>query len=158
MQVSPCNDRTVLVDVVVRSDDPIRLQAVDMAFGWNPKDLRLVGISTDNATVPNLIVDIPQIPWDFYGINEQDPPADGDGYFMWLSPLCGCATMIDTDVLGTLVFERISDRISDVYVIPTAGPLYPMDTTVYASEIPGLNMTGNFFGCTVGNCIDFITK
>lgn len=144
-----CITRTCLVDIVLRSEEPIWAHATDIAFSWQSKRMTLVGCEFDRATVGRTIAGVPGLsgmplqPWDFYGANT--PLDDGNGYFMWLGPLTGAAnpTLVDDDIIATLVFEVHSHSATEVRVLESLTANFTVDTAVYAGDVPGLNLVGD---------------
>ena len=51
--------------------------AIDMVLGWDPADLQLLGL-TQSGSVQLLSSQFPSPASDYTGINEVNPPADGD--------------------------------------------------------------------------------
>lgn len=147
----PLYDRftdTVVVDVVVSCPNPIRIVASDIAFEWNPRELTLVDCHDERATVPNLMAGFPPPSWDFYGANETIPPADGNGWGMWLSPLNGIPVVMEKAVLFSFVFEVHSDK-SVVSIAESIDESYPLRTVVYGTDTPALDVTGRIGSCVV---------
>jgi hypothetical protein len=153
-----CITRTCLVDIVLQSDAPIWTHATDIALSWSAKHMTLVGCDLDRATVGNTIAGVPGLsgmplqPWDFYGANT--PLNDGNGYFMWLGPLTGAAnpTMIDNDIIATLVFEVHTQRPTEVRVLESLTADFTVDTAVYAGTVPGLSLVGQLGVCKIAPC------
>lgn len=154
-----CFTRTVAVDIVLRSEDPIWVHAADIAFTWHPKRMTLVDCDLSRMTVGRTVAGVPGIPplpaqpWDFYHINS--PLDDGTGYFMWLGPLTGATnpTLVDDDIIGTLVFEVHSDRASEIRAVDEITATWTLETAVYAGDVPGLNLVGDLGFTKIVPCL-----
>jgi len=152
-----CIGGQVRVDIRLVADEPTWIHAVDLAFEWDPRQLRLVGCDHSDSDVGYTISGVPglsidSMPWDFYGANTS--VEDGDGYFIWLSPLTGAAnpTMISDSVIATLVFERVGSNKTLVSVLDTLTVDYPLHTRVYAGDVPGLDLLDHAHDAKVGGC------
>ena len=148
-----CFTRTVTVDVVVRCDEPTRIVVADVAFTWNPKHLTLVDCHDDRADVLSTLVGFPPASWDFYGANETIPPADGNGWISWLSPLNGIPVYAEDTILMSLVFTYDDDcPKTSVGILECLDVDYPLETVIYGTDVPGVDVTGTLNGCTVRPC------
>lgn len=124
-------------------EDAQRIQAADIVLGWEPADLRLIGL--DNAgAIDTTCSCIPPSAQDYTGANEADPPSDGDAIMWWLGPLTGIPVYISEPALLTTVrFERLRPfESTEVRLIPSVTHAYPATTIVYGSDVPGSNVTG----------------
>lgn len=154
-----CLTRTVAVDIVLRSDEPIWAHAADIAFTWHPKRMTLVDCDLSRMTVGRTLAGVPGLPplpaqpWDYYHINS--PLDDGTGYFMWLGPLTGPSnpTLVDNDIIGTLVFSVHSDLASELRIVEEITATWTLETAVYAGDVPGLNLVGDLGVTKIVPCI-----
>ena len=152
---SHCIGSTVRVDIRLSSSPAMRAHAADILFAWDPAVLRLVGADDAGATVGNILFTIPSgAQGDYAEVNEVVPPADGTGLVWWLCPLNGLPTMIDADIVGSLVFEVVAPFYStSVAIVPTLQPAaYEARTVVYGSDTPGTPVTGSLAPATVYGC------
>jgi hypothetical protein len=138
--------RTAVVDVVVTSDEPLRIVAADIAFAWDARALTLIGCSDERATVGSTLSGLPPASWDFYGANETLPPADGNGWAVWLSPLNGIPVVVEKAVLFSFVFEV--HYKGEVKILPLLVEDYPLRSVVYGTDVPAYEVTG-----TLGSCV-----
>jgi hypothetical protein len=159
--VSDCSTTIVLVDVVLSSGTEEWVHAVDLAFGWNPKKMRLIGFTEDRSEVESTMTGVPGLsmplmPWDFYGVNQS--LSDGDAYMVWLGPLTGAADpqLIRTAVIGTLVFERIDGSKSTVEILETVTHDAELHTSVFAGYVPGLDLFGTGFDARIPACAEVV--
>lgn len=139
----------VSVDVVVSATkNQQRLVATDLVFGWDPEVLEFVGIDNTNGLAAQMSFLPPPPQWDFYGINEQIPPADGTGLYYWLSPLNGIPVYVTTEgsTLTTLKFKVLQCSNTTVDIIPEYTVFHTASTVVYGSDTPGMNVTGTMSG------------
>lgn len=146
---------TVRIDIVAIGDEPQRLVALDLGFSWDPSCLVLQGSSQEVATVNSIVAGLP-CPVDtcsyddFYLLNEASPPADGDGYFVWLGML---GEVIETDkaILGSLWFTMTGDwDVTNVDIITTVekkGSNAPFHTALWGTNVPGLEIQDALIGC-----------
>lgn len=156
-----CMTGRVEVDVVLRSDEPVWVHSVDMAFGWDPKRLALAGCSFDRSGVTHTLAgipglgDLPLLPWDFYGANSD--LRDGNAYLMWLAPLTGSANpqMIENEVIATIQFDRIGDSKTVIEILSEMTVDWPLRTVVYAGPVPGVDLLESTVNAKVAKCGDF---
>lgn len=154
-----CFTRTVSVDIVVRSEEPVWIHAADIAVTWHPRRFELIDCDQSRATIGNTIAGVPGIapvpamPWDYYGANARLD--DGNGYFMWLGPLTGAANAIYVEeaILGTLVFAIVGEGPSEMRVADVLQAVWPLETAVYAGEVPGLDLSGDLGYTKIPPCI-----
>jgi len=153
-----CFSGTVSVEVRLVAEEPTWVHAVDLAFGWDPRELRLVGCSHATDTVGNTLSgipglgDVPLMPWDFYGANAS--LEDGNAYFLWLGPLTGASnpTLITNDVVATLEFERVGNYKTTVSALEVLDIDYPLVTRIYAGDVPGADLLDGSKGAKVAPC------
>lgn len=120
------------------------ISALEVIFEWDETVLRLDGLSTSGG--PGLVFQgFPTT--DYGGLNEADPPQDGDGMYVGLGPL---GTPIQASPSGRLitvfVFEALaSSNSTDVLPVATGGsPL--QGTIVYSGVTPNVEVTGVLSG------------
>lgn len=151
----PASPGRIDVKVVAFAEGGIqqRINAADIVFGWDPQDLRLIGL--DNAgAIDSTCTCIPPAAQDYTECNESDPPSDGDAIMWWLSPLTGIPVNIGEPVLLTTIqFERVRPFAqSTVRLIPGVVHAYPAITKVYGSNVPGTPVTGTLTDVVVDGC------
>jgi hypothetical protein len=133
--------RTAVVDIVASAESSQRIVSADIGFRWDEREMTLISFTDERTTIPFLLVGIPQMPWDFYGLNEADPPADGNGWVMWLSPLNGIPVIEEKAIIGSLVFTVHAEKTT-LSFIDRVRVDYPFRTVVYGTDTPGLDITG----------------
>ena len=128
------------------SDDPEAdqlLSAMDVIFTWDPEYLELLGVSCEDC--PNWV--FAGFPDDPYGLNEEDPPQDGDAMFTVFAPL-GVpvpATPEGTHVTDFQFRALAVVEETDIPILESAGD--PLGyTVVYDGTVPGLDVTGTLEG------------
>jgi hypothetical protein len=145
-----CVGLDVQLGLYAVSDDPNapqNLSAMDVIIAWDPAYLQLLG-NVDPGT-PTWFVSTFIIP-DPYGLNEANPPQDGDGIYTALAPL---GTAVDATPEGTLIttFEFVAlAEVSGTLVelLDSAGnPLG--HTRVFSGDEPNLIVTGTLSGSSV---------
>ncbi|MDY7107449.1 MAG: GC-type dockerin domain-anchored protein [Planctomycetota bacterium] len=122
--------------------------AMDVIFAWDPQHLQFQGID-DTGGVELLRSEVPY-PHPS-GLNEADPPQDGDGLYIAWAPL---GHPVHATVEGVLVTTFLFDALettpsTEVGFIEEWGsdPVYY--TRVIDGEIPGLDITGALIATTV---------
>jgi len=123
------------------------LSAIEAIFEWDPGFLDLVGLDgTGGAGLA--VADF--VTTGSSGLNESNPPADGDGLFFGYASL---GTPIDATPAGTLLttfqFEALAETPGTALIlVPAAGsPVRP--TIVFDGVIPNTDVTGVLVGDTV---------
>lgn len=133
------------------SDDPFENQsfaAMDVIFAWDPYYLELLG--NDDTGGPELIYSGFPVP-DPFGLNETDPPADGDGlYTAWAMP----GNPVDATPEGTLVtswnFSALHWTLEGTRIDILEDGGNPLGhTVVYDGDIPGKDVTGTLTGINI---------
>ena len=119
------------------------MTSTDLVFQWDPSVLQLIGIDNTN-NLEALISFLPQGNWDYYGINESMPPADGNGLYFWLAPLTGIPVYVPTSgaLMTTLQFRVLQPVPTTVEILPSYTVFYTANTVIYGSSVPGTNVTG----------------
>lgn len=123
------------------------LSALEAIFEWDPAFLSLVGL--DGAGGASfLLADFMMV--GSGGLNEANPPADGDGLFIGLASLGSpiLATPSGT-LLTTFQFEALAETpATPLDLLPQAGsPL--RSTIVFDGAVPNTDVTGALAGDTV---------
>jgi hypothetical protein len=74
---------------------------------------------------------------------------------MWLGPLTGAntPTLVDDDIIGTLVFEVHSDLASEIRAVDEITATWTLETAVYAGDVPGLNLVGDLGFTKIVPCL-----
>lgn len=132
-----------------------RFTVLDLFFGWNPQDLRLLGVSGPNSsgTAPQLISSGFVSPGvDYTGMNEASPPADGTGYYAALSfssvPAAFEGTLVATFRFQVLrPFSTTSISPIESVIVPLTG--LPEATKVLDAAAPGYASTGSLSGAVL---------
>jgi hypothetical protein len=124
--------------------------AIDCILGWDPAHLKLLGLTTAGS-VPLLSSYFPNPTADYTGINESNPPQDGDALYYALAPL---GNPVQCPAFGVQVttfrFQVLSDFASTaVEIIPTLTVDFETDTIVYDGTVPGLDVLGTATGWIV---------
>lgn len=123
------------------------LSAAEVIITWDRAVLELLG--TDDTGGAGLISSGFPVP-DPYGLNEADPPADGDGIYVALARLGEPVQATPQGrLLTTLLFRALMVAGSTpVEIIPEAGD--PLGRThVFSGDVPSLDVTGTLSGQTV---------
>ncbi len=129
------------------SDEVQSMSAADVILGWDPAYLQLLG-NDDTGAVPLLVSGFPVT--DPYGLNEEVPPQDGDGFYLAYAPL---GRPVEATPEGTLLTTFLFDALEAtegtvVEILESAGS--PVGhTVVYDGEVPGLDVTGTLGTATV---------
>jgi hypothetical protein len=140
----------VAVQLVAVSDGSIGLQtlsAVEVVFVWDAADLSLAGLAPGNPA--NLIfTGFPLV--GSGGLNELNPPQDGDGYYLGLGPLGTPVVATESGTLiATFVFEAISSTpAGSIDFLQSAGSP-TVRTQVFDGQVPNTIVTGTLTGATV---------
>lgn len=150
MSYTTCVGNDVHLGLYAISDDPNapqNLSAMDVIVGWDPAYLQLLG-NVDPGQ-PSWFVSTFIIP-DPYGLNEANPPQDGDGIYTALA-LPGQA--VDATPAGTLIttfeFVALAEVTGTlVELLDSAGN--PIGhTRVFSGDEPNLIVTGTLNGSSV---------
>lgn len=113
--------------------------AADVIFGWDPAVLRFLGIDNTGA-IPLASSSLPS---PSFGLNEADPPADGDGLYTALAPLGDPAEATpEGALLTTFRFEAVAPASSSEVFMFEEGGEPTIRTVVFDGEIPNLDVTG----------------
>ncbi len=128
------------------STDPT-LGAVEAIIAWDSAHIALLGVDPSNPA--NLIfAGFPVTGSN--GLNETDPPTDGDGLLIALGPLGVPIVATDAGTLITILqFEALSGTPDAAIDLLETGGVPPRNTTVFDGEIPNTIVTGSLSGTTV---------
>ncbi|MHC4219869.1 MAG: hypothetical protein ACYSU7_15615 [Planctomycetota bacterium] len=123
------------------------LSAIDAIIQWDPEYLKLLG----NHGIGAVTLIASGFPLgDPFGLNEADPPQDGDGmYVAWAQLGTPVAATPAGTLITTFVFEPIKyNPATPVNILSTAGSP-PGNSVVYDGTVPGLDVTGTLGGCLI---------
>jgi len=140
-------DQTFEVQLRATRNDPLipaSLIGMDCIIGWDPTKVQFLGISSTGA-IASFFSRVPLAANDFYGINEANPPADGNLLYEFGRPLGQPHTVpSEGSQIVTFRFKSISANFTStsVFVINNINVLYPFSTVVYSGSVPGLNVYG----------------
>ena len=77
----------------------------------------------------------------------------GNGWISWLSPLNGIPVYAEDTILMSLVFTYDDDcPKTSVGILECLDVDYPLETVIYGTDVPGVDVTGTLNGCTVRPC------
>lgn len=123
------------------------LGALEAIFTWDSDYVALLGVDPSNPA-GLIFAGFPVLGSN--GLNETDPPTDGDGLLIALGPL---GVPIVATPAGTLVvvlqFEALFGTPDAAIDLLETGGVPPRDTVVYDGEIPNTVVTGTLAGATV---------
>lgn len=134
----------VVFDLVAVSDGVQTISAAEAVFEWDDEDLLFLGL--DPANPADLIFSgFPAL--GSGGLNEADPPQDGDGYYIALGPLGVpiVATEAGT-VLARFRFEAISSSPAASVDLLASGGSPVVETKVFDGQTPNTVVTGTLTG------------
>ncbi len=143
------------------SDDDTNqsFSAMEVIFGWDPDFLGFLGI--DGTGAVSLQASFLPYP-DGTGLNEANPPEDGDGLYIAWAPLGNPVDATPEGVLlTTFLFEALAPTpFTSMSILEEWGtdPVY--ETFIVDGEIPGLIVTGILTGAAVeiiSSCPEDIT-
>ncbi len=145
-----CVGYTVGVGLYAVSDDPSAsqtLSAMDVIIAWDPNYIQLLG-NVDPGE-PVWFVSTFIIP-DAYGLNENNPPQDGDGIY---TALAQPGEVVDATPEGTLITTFQFDVLAEsdgvpVEILATAGDPEG-HTRVFSGDGPNIEVTGTLSGAVV---------
>ncbi len=140
-----CGDLVEVALSVVSDDAGDQLTtALQVILSWDAASLVLVGHFDTGA--PLEYSDFPDDP---FGLNEDDPPLDGDGIYVAFAPLgetiaaTPAGTLITTFVFGALV----PTASTPIDILATAGSP-ACQTIVFDGTVPNEDVTGTLTGAT----------
>jgi hypothetical protein len=141
-------DDTVGIGLYLVSDDEtIQLSVgADVILTWEPEYLHLLKLDQTGA-VPLLMSDFPT--GNPSGLNEANPPQDGDGiYIAWSMLGSPIAVTPGGTLLTTFVFEPVNATPATPIDVPDPDDP-PADTIVFDGTIPNFDVTGTITGASV---------
>jgi hypothetical protein len=125
--------------------------AVQIILAWDAAYVQLIGSDTIDAVAWSSSGFMP----DPFGLNEADPPGDGDGIFVGLAdPNTPLVATPDGVLLVTLEFQALQE-VPDAYLdLPASGGLPLTHTVVFGADSPNQDITGELSGAEVriDNC------
>ena len=124
--------------------------AIDCIVGWNPADVKFLSIST-TGSVPLSSSYLPTPANDYTGINEANPPADGNLLYYALTSLGNPRAVPAAGVqVVTFRFQSVGLFTStSISVIDNLTATYPTETIVYDGVVPGVDDFGIGYAATV---------
>jgi hypothetical protein len=141
-------DDTVEIGLYAVSDDETDqlLSALDAVIQWQPGFLQMVGNVEDNMDLmfSGYFLNDP------YGLNEADPPKDGDGYYTaWAMPGVDLPATPEGTLITKFVFEPLAVTPGTPFDIPATGGDPPGETVVWSGDEPNTPVTGTLSGAVV---------
>ncbi len=123
------------------------LAAAQIVFSWDPAHVQLVGLDgTDGA---NLVTSAFPAAGSG-GLNEANPPQDGDGFYLAFAQFGDPVIASDQGTLITsLVFEGVSPTTSTPIDILPAGGDPEVVSKVLDGTVPNLDVTGDLTGTSL---------
>ncbi len=124
--------------------------AIDCIVGWNPADVKFLSISTTGST-PLSSSYLPTPANDYTGVNEANPPADGNLLYYALTSLGNPRAVPAAGVqVVTFRFQSVGLFTStSISVIDNLTATYPTETIVYDGVVPGVDDFGIGYAATV---------
>ena len=124
--------------------------AIDCIVGWNPADVKFLSISTTGST-PLSSSYLPSPANDYTGVNEANPPADGNLLYYALTSLGNPRAVPAAGVqVVTFRFESVGLFTStSISVIDNLTATYLTETIVYDGVVPGVDDFGIGYAATV---------
>jgi len=124
--------------------------ALDLIFGWDPKHVELMGLSQAGA-VTLMASYFPSVAADYTGINEANPPKDGDCLYYALAPIGTSVPVTEAGVLVTTFKFKVVGEFVDTFVdvIPQLTVDFTANTVVYDGVVPALPVTGAFTSAVI---------
>jgi len=134
--------------------EPQRFIVADVVLDWDPSVLRLIGAHEDTAhpMVWDSLSRFPLANDDYTGINEANPPADGNAMYYSYANL-GEILIVDQPVeLAVFQFELLQPQVvTEVRLLPRLTVMYLGETVVYGGA--GLRVTGNLGNVTISTLV-----
>jgi hypothetical protein len=125
--------------------------ALDAIVGWDPTKLQFLGVSSTGA-IPMLFSYLPAGTQDYTGLNEANPPRDGDLFYTGATPLGQARNVSESDArVTTFRFQALAGNwtSADITLIPDRTVATYTETVVYDGTVPGLGVTGPLVNATV---------
>jgi hypothetical protein len=138
---------TVTLRAVGDGVAPENVTGVSAVFGWDPGHVSLVSW-TGNGDLP---FSVGMLFPEGTGINEADPPADGDAFVVGFGGPSDILTVPakGSVEIGTLEFRACTEtKATAIDIIAAAGPDDLVRSSVFGDE-PGEEVTGSLVGTTV---------
>lgn len=133
---------TVQIGLFAVSDTPApqSFSAVQTVVAWDPAYLGLLGVD-DTGGVGWLSSGFPTP--EPYGLNESNPPGDGDGIWLALnSPGSPNVATAAGTLLTTFEFEALAETPSTDVLVLSGGGSPNVNTAVFDAVIPNFNILG----------------
>jgi hypothetical protein len=134
--------------------EPQRFIVADVVLDWDPSVLRLIKAHEDTAhpMVWDSLSRFPLANDDYTGINEANPPADGNAMYYSYANL-GEILIVDQPVeLAVFQFELLQPQVvTEVRLLPKLTVMYLGETVVYGGA--GLRVTGNLGNVTISTLV-----
>ena len=125
--------------------------ALDVIAGWDPAKLEFLGI-TSTGSIPMLFSYLPNSSQDYTGLNEANPPRDGDLFYTGATPLGQARNVSESDArVTTFRFKALAGSwtSTDITLIPDRTIATYTETVVYDGTVPGLGVTGPLTNATI---------
>lgn len=128
--------------------------ALDVILEWDPAKLRFLGL-TSTGSIPMLFSYLPSPTQDYTGLNEYNPPRDGDLFYTGATPLGQPRNVSESDAQVTSFrFQVVGTWAStQVRVLPSKTVASYAETIVYDGTVPGLGVTGPFVPAQLRQCV-----
>ena len=128
--------------------------ALDVILQWDPAKLRFLGL-TSTGSIPMLFSYLPSPTQDYTGLNEYNPPRDGDLFYTGATPLGQPRNVSESDAQVTSFrFQVVGSWAStEVRVLPNKTVASYAETIVYDGTVPGLGVTGSFTPAQLHQCV-----
>jgi hypothetical protein len=134
--------------------EPQRFLVADVVLDWDPTKLRLVGVHEDTAhpLIWDSLSRLPLANDDYTGINEANPPADGNAMYYSYAQLGEFLIVNQPVELAVFQFELLQPQVvTEVRLLPSLTVLYLGETVIYGGA--GLRVTGNLGNVTISTLI-----
>lgn len=128
--------------------------ALDVVLSWDPTKLQFLGLSS-TGSIPMLFSYLPAPAQDYTGLNEFNPPRDGDLFYTGATPLGQPRNVTEADAQVTTFRFRVLGTwaSTEVRALPSRTVLAYAETIVYDGTTPGLGVTGTLTPAQVRQCI-----
>jgi hypothetical protein len=128
--------------------------ALDVILEWDPAKLRFLGL-TSTGSIPMLFSYLPSPAQDYTGLNELNPPRDGDLFYTGATPLGQPRNVSESDAQVTSFRFQVlgSWSSTQVRVVPSKTVATYAETVVYDGTVPGLGVTGPFTPAQLRQCV-----
>lgn len=128
--------------------------ALDVILSWDPAKLQFLGLSS-TGSIPMLFSYLPAPAQDYTGLNELNPPRDGDLFYTGATPLGQPRNVTEADAqVTTFRFKVLGSWAStEVRALPNRTVLAYAETIVYDGTTPGLGVTGTLTPAQIRQCV-----